>query len=323
MIKYLFTILSVFIGLQSNAQQVARQKVIVEVGTGTWCSSCPAVVAIIHDLENAGANIAVVEYHNNDAYVNPDAGIRENYYDFPWFPTTYYDANHIGYDDWATYSVHLSYYEDRNNLPSSFQVSIDGDLTGLEVNGSIHAEKVATYAGQNLVLHLALTESNIPENWQGETELDYVERLMYPDGNGTSLDFSSGDIQDINFNFNLDPTWVGDNCELVYFVQDNDTKEILQGDKITIPDFASLSIGDETLIDKTIVYPNPVIDNLSIQSIDNSLIKNIQISDITGRIIFVQENYNTSINLKEFSQGIYALSYIEDGKKKSTKIIKK
>lgn len=323
MTRFIFAFFLAIITIQLNAQQVTRQKVIVEVGTGTWCPSCPAVVAIIHDLENAGANIAVVEYHNNDPYANSEAGIRENYYNVSWWPTTLYDANLISINDWATYSVHLSYYEDRNNLLSSFQVSVDGDLTGLEVDGTITVEEVDEYVGSNLVLHIALTESNIPENWQGETELDYVERLMFPDGNGTPLDFSGGDIQDVNFNFNLDPTWVSDNCELIYFVQDNDTKEILQGDKITIPDFASLSIGDETFIDKTIIYPNPVIDNLSIQSTDNSLIKDIQISDITGRIIFSQENYSTSINLKEFSQGVYTLTYIESGNKKSKKIIKK
>lgn len=325
MVKYIFTVFLAISTWQFSAQQIQRQKVIVEVGTGTWCGSCPAVVDIIHDLENAGANIAVVEYHNNDPYANADALIRENYYSFPWFPTTYYDSNHIGYDDWATYSVHYDYYETRNNLPSSFSLSItDGDVDNLEVSGSIFAEKLATYTGENLVLHVVLTESNIPENWQGETELDYVERLMYPDGNGTPIDFSGSSEQNIVFNFTLDALWEPSNCEITYFIQDNDTKEILQGNKISLDELSSLAVGDEISLETTgIIYPNPTNDVLSIYSNTNKPIKNIEIFDVMGKMIYALESYESALNLSELSKGIYMITYLEGDVYKATKIIKK
>ena len=221
--KKIFTLLLILNSMLIFAQQIPRQKVIVEVGTGTWCSACPAVVEIIHDLEAEEANIAVIEYHINDSYQNSDASIRNTYYDFPWYPTTYYDSKHIGYDDWATYSIHKSYYQERQDSLSSFGVSISGELSDNNVSGQINAYKVADYEGQNLVMHLVITESNIPENWQGETELDYVERMMYPNGNGTPLDFSDGSFQKVEFTFEMDPLWVKENCEITFFVQDVDT----------------------------------------------------------------------------------------------------
>ncbi len=310
--------------LQISAQQVQRQKVIVEVGTGTWCSACPAVVAIIHDLEIAGANIAVIEYHISDSYENADASTRETYYAFPWYPTTYYDANHIGYDDWATYSVHLSNYEARNDLLSSFSLTIsEGEIDNLVVNGSVLAEKLAAYSGGNLVLHIALTESNIPENWQGETELDYVERLMFPNGNGTPLDFSTQDEQNIPFSFNLDPSWVITNCELTYFIQDNDTKEILQGNKISLDEMASLTTSNNTLQDsETFIFPNPTDDFLFIQSNTRKDISMVELFDAMGRLVYTEVVYNSEIDLSNFPTGIYTLSYKHGQAKITKKVIK-
>jgi hypothetical protein len=65
---------------------------------------------------------------------------------------------------------------------------------------------------------------------------------MAPDYNGTPLDFSSGDIQDINLSFTMGADWVADNCELVAFIQNNDDKEILQGSKVSIPELAPLPV---------------------------------------------------------------------------------
>ena len=44
---------------------------------------------------------------------------------------------------------------------------------------NITIEKVAS-AGSNIVLHAVVTESEIEENWLGQTHLNFVERLMAP-----------------------------------------------------------------------------------------------------------------------------------------------
>ena len=38
-------------------------------------------------------------------------------------------------------------------------------------------------------MHFVVTESEIPQNWQGMTEVNFVERLMVPNQLGTTLIF--------------------------------------------------------------------------------------------------------------------------------------
>lgn len=320
--KQLFTFLFLFSSLFLFAQQVDRQKVVVEVGTGTWCPSCPAVVDILHGFIDEGLDIAIIEYHigASDPFQNPASLIRDNYYSFPWFPTTYYDSNHIGYDDWATTSVHRSYYEDRMSTPSSFTATIDASISGDELSGTVDLSKVADYAGTNLVLHVVLTESNIPYNWQGETELDHAERLMFPDGHGTALDFSTSDLSSIDYSFTLDPTWVHENLEITYFIQDNDTKEILQGDYLSIESI--LSVGDFDTVNSAYFYPNPAQKELFLSAIDVQAVSTIEIYDVLGKKIYAQDEYTTAINIEHLPQGIYLLSFYENDVKKVSKIIK-
>ena len=321
--KQLFTFLFLFSSLFLFSQQVERQKVVVEVGTGTWCPSCPAVVDIIHGFIDEGLDIAVIEYHigSTDPFQNEASIIRDNYYGFPWFPTTYYDSNHIGYDDWATTAVHRAYYEDRMNTPSSFTTAIDAQVNANVLSGTVTLNKVADYAGSNLVLHVVLTESNIPYNWQGETELDHAERAMFPDGNGTAIDFSSSDNLAIDFSFDVDPTWVKENCEITYFIQDNDTKEILQGDFMSVESVLSNG-GDLNQISSAYFYPNPAQKELFLSAIDIQAVKEIEIYDLLGKKIFAQNEYVSAINIEHLPQGIYLLSFYENDVKKVSKIIK-
>jgi hypothetical protein len=63
---------------------------------------------------------------------------------------------------------------------------------------------------------------------------------MAPDQFGTPLDFSSNSTQAITLEFSVNASWVMDNCEFVAFVQDNTTKEILQGSKVAVPELMPL-----------------------------------------------------------------------------------
>ncbi len=317
--KKIFTII-VSLTFLVTFSQVERQKVIVEVGTGTWCPSCPAVVHIIDDLIDINADIAVIEYHNNDAYTNSDSQIRENYYDFPWFPTTYYDSNHIGFDDWATYSVHLANYNNRINAMSAFELNSSVSENLGDLSGTIDVSKISAYAVQNVVLHIVLTESNILQNWQGESELDFVERVMFPNGNGTLIDFSSDDNHTINFDFIINPNWNLENLEIVYFLQDNDTKEILQGDSTT--EFNVAGAEDYTQNKPISFYPNPAKNQLFLNASNPELVKNIKIISVLGKEISKIPTYQNIINIEKLSQGIYMISYFVNNTKYTSKFVK-
>jgi hypothetical protein len=238
-----FVLTLLFIAGLVAGQQVPRDKVIVEVGTGTWCQYCPGAAMGIEDLLANGCEIAAVEYHNGDEYENSYGNARLNYYGIGSFPTAKFDGVLTvvgGSNTQSMYAQYLPKYNQRKAVQSSFTISAGGTHSGLQTYSvTVTVTKVASTTSTSMVLHAALTESNIEEYWQGMTEVDFVERLMAPNQNGTTLNFSGGDVQVVNLTFIRQPDWVVENCELTLFIQDTQTKEILQGTKIDISDFPS------------------------------------------------------------------------------------
>ncbi len=224
----------------------SRDMVIVEIGTGTWCQYCPGAALGADDLVTNGCSVGVVENHNGDPYANTYSDARNNYYSISGFPTAIFDGQQtfVGGDHTASmYQYYLPIYESRIPINSAYTVGIFGDHSGNDYNLTVRVHKMATTPPyNNIVLQFALTESDIMVAWQGQDHLDFVERTMSPDQNGTALDFSTGDIQDINLNFTMGSGWVGDNCELVAFIQNNDNKEILQGTKLSLNNLSPLPV---------------------------------------------------------------------------------
>ncbi len=237
----LFIVLTFFTIYYTHAQQVGRDKVILEIGTGTWCQFCPGAAMGADDLIANGYEVAVVEYHNGDSYANTYSNSRISYYNVTGFPTAYFDGGNAVVGGSTTQSM-FPYYSPKVNqrmaVPSSFTIDLAGSHFCLkDFNVDIEVDKVATNSSSNLKLHVVLTESHIEESWFGMNEVNYVCRKMYPNQNGTSISFSGGNTQTVNIQFSLDPSYIIENCELVVFLQDASTKEIFQGTKKALLEF--------------------------------------------------------------------------------------
>ncbi len=224
-----------------------REMVILEIGTGTWCQYCPGASMGAHDLIANGKTVGVVKYHNGDSFTNTCSNARNTYYGISGFPTAVFDGVEYfvgGSNTQSMYSNYLPMYNGRKEKNSAFSVDIHGENTGLDYTLQIRVVKLAVTPPNtdNLILHLALTESNIPYSWQGQTEVNFAERLMAPNENGTVLNFNSGNEQIINLSFSLNSTWVIENCEIVSFIQNPNDKEILQGTKVTLTNLTPLPV---------------------------------------------------------------------------------
>jgi flagellar hook assembly protein FlgD len=85
---------------------------------------------------------------------------------------------------------------------------------------------------------------------------------MLPDANGASIDLvNNASVTSIQ-NLTLDQTWVSSQLEFIAWVQDNDTKEIMNTTK-----FSFGTVGNNK-VDKDIsasIYPNPFSTNTEIK----------------------------------------------------------
>jgi len=288
-------ILTILLAFSVNAQQVERDMVVLEIATGTWCYYCPGSAMGADDLIANGKDVAVIEYHNGDPYTNTYGNSRNNYNNVSGIPDAHFDGVLVvvgGNHTTSMYPQYLPKYNQRDAVMTSFTIDVVGETAGFsDYFTEITVEKVAASTASNLKLHVVVTESEIEENWQGMSELHYVERLMAPDQYGTDMDFSSNDSQVVNVDFSIDDSWDYENCELVVFLQNNSTKEILQGFKMPLSEFGPANDYDVALTD---------LRNIPEGNCSDAVAPSITIRN-NSEIALTQTNINYSVNGEELS----------------------
>ncbi len=244
--KILFTVLLFTASVFAIAQQVPRSMVAVEVGTGTWCPYCPGAAMGADDLLSNGKFVAVIENHNGDTYANTYSNARNSYYNITSYPTAVFDGllKVVGGSHTVSmYPQYLPKYNQRIAILANLTLSMDVTHNGLNYTAVITINKVNTITATDLKLHFFVTQSNIMQNWQGQTHLEHVNRLMVPNQNGTAISFDGGDTQVVTLNFNMAPAWPLEDCEFIALVQSQGAKEVYncikQGTIDLTPDFTA------------------------------------------------------------------------------------
>jgi hypothetical protein len=228
-------LLSVFTALLLTAvYAVPRDMVVVEIGTGTWCQYCPGAAMGADDLVENHHRAAIVENHNGDPYTNNYSNARNSYYGITGYPTANFDGANPSVGGSNTTSLYPSYRTKVNSrlaITSNYTISATGGQLGLVYNVAVTVTRLEADTNTNIKLHAVLTESGMQVNWQGQTHLEFVQRLMAPDQYGTDIDFSTAATQTVNLTFTALPAWNAEHFEFVFFLQNNTSKEILQGCK--------------------------------------------------------------------------------------------
>lgn len=88
----------------------------------------------------------------------------------------------------------------------------------------------------------------------------------------------------------------------------------IQRNNLNLNDFNTTAIS---------IYPNPATDFINIAIQNNTVISDISIADMTGKIVLYQNKNTENINIQNLSSGLYFLSVYADGKKITTKFLKK
>jgi hypothetical protein len=235
----LFLIVPIFV----MAQAVPREMVVMEIGTGTWCTYCPGAAMGADDLLENGCRVAVIENHNGDPFANVYSNARNSYYGISGYPTAAFDGVSAvvgGNHSTSMYPSYLPKYSARIAEQANIQLAINITHTGSDYTAVVTIDKVGSVTPADFKLHFFITVSNITYNWQGQSHLEHVTVKMVPDQNGTPVNFTSGNTQVVTLNYAMDPTWTIEDVEFIAFVQDATTsKEIFNGIKRAAIDLAA------------------------------------------------------------------------------------
>ena len=208
----------------------------------------------------------------------------------------------------SMYPQYLPVYSKSISKLSLFDMDMQVTKSGeKELQVAISARKIYPYSNNILRLHLAFTETHIPEIWQTiMTEVNSVCRKMYPDYGGTVADFLTDSVLNFNYTIAVDSSYDFNNCALVAFLQDNNTKEVLQAENLNFK-----SLGNEELQQISLsVYPNPASDKLILKC--EIPVKSVKIIDINGRTLNSCVGNTSEFDVSHLKPGLYLLSVVTE-----------
>ncbi len=233
-------IFSVVFAFQSINAQVARQYVLLEQANNTSMPTCSYFVPITSDIENNVSNVTVASYHDMDYFYCAESAARlQDMYgtEDSEYPAFWVDGVRVPYSD-AVSGLQAA-VEARNNVQSNFSIELTETHTGSNYAATVVLTKEAEFTNTNMVMRLILKEKNIYYDWtgwEGETveTVDNVVRAIIPTESGSPVDLSNSSTQTFNLNFTLDSEWDKDNCELIAYIQDTETGEVLQATNLSL-----------------------------------------------------------------------------------------
>ncbi len=220
-----------------------NQRIVLwEEFTSTTCAPCasanPAIEAM---LRNYGEQtILAIWYHvwwpspGNDPYylVNTvDVRARAtDFYGISAVPDAVVDGNN-GPSPGNT-SMMTAAVDARIANYSAFDLSAGFLRIENDVHVRVEFEAVGGVIPGNLSLRVVAIENDLQYSApNGESSFDYVMRKMYPDASGTPVIIEKGESITENLVCAVDTNWVEANTDFIVFIQNDDTKEILQACK--------------------------------------------------------------------------------------------
>ncbi len=276
-----------------------RDMVLLEIGTGTGCPYCPGAAMGADDLIANGKPVAAIEYHSynpSDPFNTPEAAARTGYYGITGYPTAVFDGlkSYVGGSNTQSlYSAYLPFVEEREAVKVGVGIMFTTTATSRGYHVDVTVMKYAPVMGTNFVLQFVVTESDIAYSWQGQTKLDFVERLMLPNESGTPVDIANNNTIELGYDFDIGDDWNPDNLEVVAFVQNLDTKEIMNGHKEMLQ---YVGIGENNASDINLsVYPNPVKESAAVSfTLKEDAQATISIYNLQGQKVSTLINKNLS-----------------------------
>ncbi|MBC8046625.1 MAG: Omp28-related outer membrane protein [Fimbriimonadaceae bacterium] len=275
--KKLFTFI-VFTSICGVVFSQYQRLVLLEEFTQASCGPCASQNPGFNDLLNDNLDKATsIKYQvwwpgYDPMYLDneTDVNTRVDYYSVSGVPDALMDGttiyNDCGYYSGAPACTDQSEIDDQYAVASPLLIEVSHtfsvDYSTINVHVDITAGSDVT---GDLKLQVAVTERNLfwpaPPGSNGEMDFYNVMKKMLPDANGTSISsFTAGETKSFDFSWTLDYIYIMNELQVVGFVQDDDTKDILQSGisepNMEFPDYELNADGADILCTGTTLAPS-------------------------------------------------------------------
>jgi hypothetical protein len=326
--------------------EIAPRKTLYEVFTSSTCPPClPGNQVLDNVLVNNKNEYTVIKYQYNfpgagDPYYTTEAQARGTYYGgINSVPRMQIDGQWNSNPNSFTQALHNQY----NNMPAFVIINatqtVNAAAKSIAVNISVRplVALTKTYTLRTAIVERRTTQ-NIKNN--GETQFKWVMKRLLPSVGGEILTLNNTNItqtftHDFTFpgNFRL-PNSAQDPINLstehsveefddligVVFVQDDQTKEVLQSEWSSVAPISGVREQELKELGATI-YPNPAKANFNIK-LETSSTGVVTIFDLSGKVVMTKEisGIENNIDCSTLKNGLYMVEIVVDGQKAVKKL---
>lgn len=214
--------------------------VIVEEFSSVTCKPCTTATAVLNDLvDEMGNRLVTIRNHVNwppvpNPYSTSESEARKPYYEVSSLPQGRLDGQSVKVTD---KNETFTRAEDRLAVDAPLKIDVTQTRAESDFNVEIKVTSSAEWSGEgSYVLQVVAVQRRIhdetilelPGN-NGETILHDVMRKMITGTEGAELTIGSDASTTLNYVYQLGSGWGADEMYVVAFVQDDNTKEIIQG----------------------------------------------------------------------------------------------
>jgi hypothetical protein len=216
----------------------SSRTVLIETFTSVDCYWCnaeeePALKKVVQNY--APNEVAIIAYHGfygNDPYQTQKGNVRANYYGgvsgtpSVWFDGVFNKVGGTGQGVDAMYGVYEDHINQRVVVPTSVSMDVSGTITNQKVQVSVKITEGDLDASSTRV-RIALLEDDIAH------EGDMFHWVLRDLGEKS---LPSGSLpHNLIQSFGLNEGWDTDSLRVVVWVQDDETKEVLQASYLGFP----------------------------------------------------------------------------------------
>lgn len=207
----------------------AQRIPMIEHFSSSTCGPCVSVnQAMLNLTNNNPGKYTYTKYPmswpgSGDPYYTDEGGVRRNYYGCNAVPETFLDGVDQGYSAVSQANLDANY-----NTPAF--ADIRGSFTTNGTNIHIIVDLMSYIELSNVRTYVSVNEKTTTGNVgsNGETSFHHIMMKMLPDAQGTTMSISSGEIQRLEFDYDMASTHVEemDDLEVSVWLQDHSSKEI-------------------------------------------------------------------------------------------------